>query len=536
MELHNKRKILVIDDNPINLALLKAHLKNMDLESILVDNAAEGIETAGNESPDLILLDIMMPDMDGYEACKILKNDPKTSKIPIIIVSAKDRSEDKVTGLKLGAIDYISKPFDPGELKARIDIILQMICLQERLLAQANTDELTGLANRRHFMEILEREVLQAKVKGIPLSVIMIDIDHFKQFNDTYGHFGGDVILRQIARLFRDNIFPLDIAARYGGEEFIIIMPHTDKRKGLKAAERLRALVESTQWQISITDCPRITISLGLAVMEPENSLDPYDLIKRADSALYAAKRYGRNRVVQWDQVDADDDKLHQESQDVQELQKKIQNLVVQMRSQVMGSVVSLNMALAAKDPFTASHAENVQVYAEAIARGMNLTPDLIEQISNAALLHDVGKLSVPVSILTKETPLTEEEHDIIKQHPLVGVQIISPLGMFTQELQIIKHHHECFDGSGYPDGLQDKRIPFGARILAVADTFDAMCTDRQFRSAFTREEALAEIKACVGTQFDPEIVDIFLRVAEEYSSDWPLPAKIHTPAPQLID
>lgn len=517
------RKILVIDDNPTNLALLKAHLKNMGLDSILVDNAPQGIETAINEIPDLILLDIMMPEMDGYEACKRLKSDPRTAMIPIIFVSAKDRSEDKIAGLKLGAIDYVSKPFDPGELKARIDIILQMISLQEKLVAQANTDELTGLANRRHFLEILEREVLQAKVKGSPLAVMMIDIDHFKMINDTYGHLGGDIILKQLAEILQENIFPLDIAARYGGEEFIIIMPDADINKASKAAERIRATVETTMWKISAAEQPHVTISGGLSIMEPDNPVDLFDLIKRADTALYAAKRGGRNRVANWEEVGMNEEEVHQENQDIQKLQSKIHVLVRQMRCQAMGSITALLQALVAKDPFTACHAENVQLYADAIARSMKLPATLVEQINNAALLHDVGKISVPTAILNKETPLNDDEQNIIRQHPLVGVQIIAPLGVFSQELQIIKHHHENYNGTGYPDGLQEKRIPFGARILTVADTFDAMCNPRHYRPAFSRDEAIAEIARNAGTQFDPEVAQIFLTLLEEHNSDWPI-------------
>ncbi|MBN1766066.1 MAG: diguanylate cyclase [Sedimentisphaerales bacterium] len=522
MEVPKLRKILAIDDNKTNLALLRVHLQQLGLTSIMADNARDGIELAIKEEPDVILLDIMMPDMDGFEACKKLKAEPRTEGIPVIFVSAKNTAEDKIAGLEMGAIDYITKPFDPGELKARINIILQMIGLQEKLVAQANTDELTGLSNRRHFHEILEREVLQAKIKGSSLSVIMLDIDHFKSINDTFGHLGGDIVLKRLAKIIQSNIYPLDIAARYGGEEFVIVMPETPLERAVQAGEKLRHVIQNMDWKIS-TEPIMITSSLGVASTNSSNPLDSFDLVKRADIALYTAKRRGRNRVIRWDQVNSDDELKKQETEDITQLQSKINTLVGQMRSQALGSITALSKALAAKDPFIAHHAENVKIYAEALSKKLQLAPELIDQIKNAALLHDLGKISIPNSILRKTTTLTPEEWHIFKQHPNTSVQIISPIGIFHQELQIIKQHHENFDGTGYPDGLSGRRITFGARILAVANSFDALTSDRQHRLARTMEDTLAEILTCSGTQFDPEIVDMFLETAQEHEDEWPL-------------
>lgn len=519
------RKILAVDDNQTNLVLMKVYLEKMDAVPLLADNAQDGLELALNEKPDVILLDIMMPGMDGHEVCRRLKSDNRTDSIPIVFVSARDTAEDKIIGLELGAIDYIFKPLNPGELRARVGAILRMLDLQDELLAQAHTDPLTGLANRRHFFEIFERQIVESSEKHIPLSLVMVDLDYFKNVNDTYGHLGGDNILKQLAEILKNNLYPLDFAARYGGEEFIISLPDTDLDHAVRAAEKLRSFIQSYKWNIS-AELLNLTISLGVAAMDASTLPDPYELVNKADKALYAAKGRGRNCVVRWNDMQNENkdevEALHKNA-DVCELQTEIHGLEKRLRSQAIGSIAALGKIMAAKDPFTANHVENVQVYAEYIAREMNLSSEQIETIKTAALLHDIGMIGVPGSILTKSTPLTEQEKVVIRQHPVAGVRILSQVGIFNQELNIIKHHHENFDGTGYPDALAGKHIPFGARILAAADTFDAITSDRAHRQAFSHDEAISEIAACAGNQLDPEIVDALLKTAANHPEHWPL-------------
>ena len=518
------RKILVVDDSETSLALLDMQLQKMGLATILANNAYGVIETAISEQPDLILLDIMMPDIDGFEMCKQLKDDVRTSSIPIIFITAKNEVVNRITGLDLGAIDYITKPFDLGELRARIGVVLRIIELQERNLSLANTDELTNLVNRRYFFEIFEREILHAKVKSRPLTLMMLDLDHFKSINDTYGHLVGDTILRQTGKILRENLYPLDVAARYGGEEFIVLMPETPFEKASRAAERLRGIVDRFQWQV-FENRISITISIGLVTLEPNNIIDCQDIVKKADMALYAAKHKGRNCVVSWDQVDAVEKTIQPETQDFYELQTKISSLTKQLRTQAIGTVSALEkaMSIAIKDVYLENHAKHVQIYAIAIAEEMKLSAELKDRIGTAALLHDLGKIGIPNYIFSKTESLTQEELNIIKQHPIASTQILAPIGVFSHELQIIRHHHERFDGSGYPDGLKGKETEIGARILAIADVFDAITSNRLHQDGQTHEEALKEIKDCSGTQFDPEVVEVFLKACDKHKSEWPL-------------
>jgi len=370
------RKILAIDDSQIDLFLLRKHLSKMGFDVLLADNAQKGIDAAANEMPDIILLDIMLPDIDGFEVCKKLKADSKTSAIPVIFISANDQPCDKAAGITAGAVDYIAKPFDPGELKARIESVLRSIILEEKILLLANTDGLTGLDNRRRFFDILEREMFSARIKGKSLCMMMLDIDHFKNVNDTYGHLAGDMILRQMGKILKENTYSLDVAGRYGGEEFVILMPETSYSTAIKAAEKLRKIIDECHWDIGEKRIS-ITVSIGIASIDSSDSLE---LIKRADKALYEAKKQGRNCIVCWEDANADETKKLQ-SGEYHELQIKVSSLAKQIRSQVLEVVSAFMKTIAAKDPYTAHHGKNTQAYAIAIADEMRVSQELREKI-----------------------------------------------------------------------------------------------------------------------------------------------------------
>lgn len=296
-------KVLVIDDNQVIRRLAKTLLTKRDYVVELAKNGPEGIEAAQKIQPQVILLDVMMPNMDGYEVCRRIKSEETIKDIPIIMVTSKTETLDKIKGLEIGAADYIVKPFDQGELLARIATQVKMKNLWEelqeknRLLEELiKKDGLTDLYNHRYFQDRLAEEFSRARRYDFPMSLIMLDIDHFKQINDNYGHQAGDAILRSLSQIVMASVRDVDIAARYGGEEFGLILPHTKLENSVILAQRIRERVQSNIFLFQENKI-RVTISLGVASI-PDNSPSSHaELIRFADEALYVAKNSGRNRV-----------------------------------------------------------------------------------------------------------------------------------------------------------------------------------------------------------------------------------------------
>ncbi len=305
-------KILLVDDIAINLELQKAYLQGAGYEVVMAMDGEEALRKVYTESPDLILLDIMMPKKNGYEVCRILKNDPTTRFIPIIMVTALKDIEDKIRGIEAGADDFISKPFNKTELMVRVRSLLRLKFLHDelenkveqldnarkRLQQLAVTDGLTELYNYRYFRTQLEHELARAGRHQLKLSLIMLDIDFFKNYNDTNGHPAGDEVLAKIAKAVKENIRKIDVPCRYGGEEFILILPDTDKSAAVVVAEKIRKLIEAMPFRNEQAQPNgRLTVSIGVATY-PEDGKTSNQLIENVDRNLYAAKQTGRNKVV----------------------------------------------------------------------------------------------------------------------------------------------------------------------------------------------------------------------------------------------
>lgn len=297
-------RILVIDDSKLILHVAKTILKKQGHQVLLAEDGNIGLQTAATKHPDLILLDLILPGIDGYQVCQRIKKGAATSDIPVIMLTSKSESADKVRGLEMGASDYITKPFDEGELMARVNIHLQIRELHEtlkeknrQLKEMANRDGLTGLYNHRYFQETISKDFQRAIRYHESLSCVMFDIDHFKRFNDTYGHQAGDMVLRELGSLVNELIRDSDLSARYGGEEFVLLMYHTASKEALMVAERLRKAVEQHKFQADDLVLT-VAISVGVASFPHPEIADAKTLIECADKALYRAKEEGRNRVV----------------------------------------------------------------------------------------------------------------------------------------------------------------------------------------------------------------------------------------------
>lgn len=313
-------RILVVDDIADNREILEVRLTSRGYVVQTAVDGAQALERVKNDPPHLVLCDVMMPVLDGFEVSRRIKADPQLPFIPVILVTARDSSEDVVAGLEAGADDYIAKPYHFPELEARVRAMLRIKRLQDELdqknreLEVANkrlrklsiTDGLTELYNHRHVHELLHEEFERSSRSGEPVAVTMLDLDRFKQVNDTYGHPTGDVILYETARILRDTAREIDMAGRYGGEEFIVILPNTGEEEAARFAERVRAAVEGHVYRDDAAEV-RMTCSAGVA-SHPGSAAgteSPEALLKRADDALYRAKESGRNRVVRASQLPA---------------------------------------------------------------------------------------------------------------------------------------------------------------------------------------------------------------------------------------
>jgi diguanylate cyclase (GGDEF)-like protein len=293
-----KSLILIVDDDLINIEILNAVLED-EYDIIFATNGRQAIELAKKHLPDLVLLDVIMPGMDGYQVCEYLKSDDGTANIPVIFITGLNDMQAEIRGLQVGAIDYVTKPINPPIVQMRVRNHIELQRARNSLKYLAITDGLTDLANRRHFDEVLQNEFNRLSRLHHPLSLIMLDVDFFKKFNDGYGHVVGDNCLKQVAYTIRGSLQrPADFAARYGGEEFACILPNTDLDGALAIAERIRTNIENLDIphrNSLISD--HITVSLGVCTVSSYLETCPSEVITKADQQLYRAKESGRNQI-----------------------------------------------------------------------------------------------------------------------------------------------------------------------------------------------------------------------------------------------
>lgn len=385
----------------------------------------------------------------------------------------------------------------------------------QRLKQLALRDSATGLYNHRYLTEIIEVELYRAKRYAHPLSVIMLDADYFKSVNDAYGLKFGDMVLKQLARLLRRKVRKYDIAVRFGGEEFVIISPGTDRSTAIVLAQRLLEAVNAYIFG-GKEGKVKLKVSLAVATYPEDKVFRGMDLIEMVDKILSKVKEFGGNNV--YSSLDIEKGKKAPVkgrvfANSVKFLKERIKKLDRRANQSLVEAVFAFARTIEAKDHYTGEHAENTVKYALAIARALNLPQDDIEHVRQAAMLHDLGKIGISEKILNKKGKLTRAEFEQIKKHTQIGADIIRPIQFFQPIIPLVLYHHERWDGKGYPSGLKSEEIPLGARIVALADVYQALTSDRPYRKALSVKKAMQIIQDGSGTFFDPSLVGIFLKI-----------------------
>jgi len=402
---------------------------------------------------------------------------------------------------------------------------------------QAITDGLTGVKTHRYLMEALSSEWKRSTRANRPFALVLMDLDRFKFVNDFYGHLEGDVVLQRVGHILEQNCRRSDVVARYGGDEFVILMPETTVEQARQLASKLRGWVASDP----LLRDKNITASFGIAGF-PVHGSTPQELIQVADSSMYLSKHQGGNSVSSAEEGGPGDTKRWKKDvleaylgvtlkrlfstgpEAFDEVYRRLEQFTRSLAEQsggeapdtlpeaVVETVTSLALAIDAKDHYTQGHSQKVSAYAVVIAKALGMTEPEVEEIRLAALLHDIGKVGIPETILNKSGPLDAAEWETMKTHTELGAKILEPLQTMDKIRLMVRHHHEFYDGTGYPDRLEGEKIPYGARLIAIADAYDTITSERTYKKARTSEDAFSELERCAANQFDPGLVQLFVK------------------------
>jgi diguanylate cyclase (GGDEF)-like protein len=378
----------------------------------------------------------------------------------------------------------------------------------------ATVDRLTGVANRQALINALFTEVERASRYDRPFSVAFVDIDHFKAVNDSYGHGVGDVVLRGVAQAIRTNLRQTDMIGRYGGEEFMLLLTETNVEDGAVLTEKLRNLVQGLRFEAEGNPELTVTISIGIAGGIGQR-LRVDTLVRDADAAMYSAKSLGRNQTYIFAEPD-DDARVPRAPISADGRARAVEV----GRAARDAAAAALTSVVAPLPHYRGQPSALIASIVTTMALRLNLPESEIDRLQIAALLHDVGKVAVPEEILEKPASLSPAEWQTVVQHPRIGQVILEQATILKEAVPIILHHHERFSGHGYPYGLRGNDIPLGARIVAIADAYDAMIHDRPYKRAITHEQAVGELRRHAGTQFDPDLVALFCELYSDGAPD----------------
>lgn len=465
--------ILVVDDSPVDRQIIRSILEKK-LSDIHIFEASDGLEINQklvSNSIHMCILDIMMPGKDGFQVLRDLKEDSRVADLPIIVCTGLEDKQAVQKALTLGAYDYFSKPLSEEVMKTSLPLkVKNAIELRRR------NDEIVYLSYHDYLTELYNRRFCEAEFgrldieSNLPISIIVGDINGLKLMNDAFGHDNGDKLLQKAARAMQGACRTNDIVARWSGDEFIAFLPRTEEDEAAKIVQQMKEHYSQERIQIHGI---HTSISFG---WDTKRALEDEiaKVFKNAEDAMY------RNKTLENGSA----------------------------RSSMVNAIIH---ALHEKNPREEEHSKRVSEMSQDLGRALGLSDIDIKKLKVAGLLHDIGKIAIEDGILNKEGKLTEHEWEKITRHPSIGCRILSTSPEMLELAQYIVAHHEKWDGTGYPKGIKGEAIPRMARIITLADSYDAMTNERPYRQALTEEIVIEEIRKNAGVQFDPDLAKLFV-------------------------
>lgn len=523
--------IILADSVSENYQALAQKLTGVPVVIIQVVDPKDIVAKVQEQNSALVFMDVDFAAVDDFQAVTSLRQTDETKCVPIVLLADGEQNKDLVAkGYEAGCIDVLLRPLQADILRAKLRVYLdlykrqlelqkanEVIRLQNRLLQQqATRDGLTGLYNHIHFQELFAQQFYLAKRHDYPLALLMLDIDFFKEVNDSYGHQVGDTVLKKFAEQVRAEIRQTDILARYGGEEFVIVLPDTAKQGGMNIAEKIRETIEAAVFTHNDINL-QVTVSIGLALFDGRIK-HPAELIEQADHALYQAKAGGRNRVHCFEHGSKAPYQPcgGKGRADLSCIRERLRTTLEKTRA----SALAFFEAMVHSQTYNQAQLRKRNTLAarmvKTFGKRLNLPNTVVQSFLRSFKLHDLLRLFICDAALSKEGSLDEAELAAIRDQPLMLKELTDLFDFFADERAILRYHHEYYDGSGYPEGLDGYEIPMGARLFALVDAFVAMSSPSYSREPMSPDRIVEEIERQSGKQFDPFLVNIMLEVIRE--------------------